>query len=113
MSFYPCRSGGDKKAYLLAENVSGSNSTIEYNISSLVKEYASLTKDNILIVPKTVFLTFLGGRHNDGQWHSASANISYSYDPSSGQISISGNATVGGGDNGAYLTSVDIWIIQT
>lgn len=112
MSFYPCRGGG-KKAYLLAENVRGSNATIKYNISSLVKEYASLTKDNILIVPKTVFLTFLGGRHNDGQWHSASADISYSYDPSSGQISVSGNATVGGGDNGAYLTSVDIWIIPT
>ena len=106
-------SWGGKKAYLLVENASGSNGTIKYNISSLVKEYTSLTKDNILIVPKTVYLTFLGGRHNAGQWYSASADISYSYDPSNGQISVSGSASVGGGDNSAYLTSVDIWIIPT
>lgn len=110
MSFYPCRGGG-KKPYLLATNVDGSGGTINYNISSLVKEYASLTKDNILIVPKTVFLTFLGGRHSGEGWKSGSANITYSYSPSNGQIVVSGTATAGGGDNSAYLTSVDIWII--
>lgn len=105
--------GGTKKPYLLAADVKGSNAVIKYNISTLVKDYSVLTKDNILIVPKTVFITFLGGRHNDGQWHRAEANINVSYTPSDGELTISGNATVGGGDNGAYLTSVDIWIIPT
>ena len=105
--------GGTKKPYLLAADINGSSGVIKYNISTLVKNYSALTKDNILIVPKKVFITFLGGRHNDGQWHSAEGNINVSYTPSDGQLTISGNATVGGGDNGAYLTSVDIWIVPT
>ena len=113
MSFYPCRGGGGStKPYLLAENVSGDGGTIKYNISSLVENYQSLTKDNILVVPKKINILFFGGG-NENRWYGAEANISISYTPSTGIILVSGKAKADNGNNGAYLTGVDIWIIPT
>ena len=92
---------------IAANNSSGSGSL---NVASILSNYASLSVNNFLLVPTNVSLSFLGGRHNDGQWHGATSGITKSY--SGGTLSVSGSATIGNGDNFAWISAYDVYYVN-
>ena len=92
----------------IAANNSSGRGTL--NVTSILSNYASLSVNNFLLVPTNVSLSFLGGRHNDGQWHSATSGITKSY--SGGTLSVSGSASIGDGDNFAWISAYDVYYVD-
>lgn len=111
MPFYRCSGGGGKEPQKLG-TISTNYGSGTFNVSTVLSNYASLSIEDFFLDPISVGISFLGGRHNDGQWHSSAANVSKTYNASTGVITVGGGATVGGGDNTGWITRFDVYYIK-